>query len=55
MIYAEPLQRGCWNRVVTFFILQRAMGDTVGSYHARYDFRAESSREKVCKNLEVFG
>ena len=44
------LEQGC-----DLFILQRAMGHTSVATTARYDFRAESSREKVCKNLEVFG
>ena len=44
------LEQGC-----DLFILQRAMGHTSVATTARYDFRSESSREKVCKNLEVFG
>ena len=43
------LEQGC-----ELFILQRAMGHTSVATTARYDFRSESSREKVCKNLEVF-
>lgn len=44
------LEQGC-----DLFILQRAMGHTSVATTARYDFRSETSREKVCKNLEVFG
>lgn len=44
------LEQGC-----DLFILQRAMGHTSVATTARYDFRSESSREKVCKNLKVFG
>ena len=36
-------------------VAKLAMGHTSVATTARYDFRAESSREKVCKNLEVFG
>ena len=43
------LEQGC-----DLFILQRAMGHTSVATTARYDFRSETSREKVCKNLEVF-
>lgn len=42
------LEQGC-----DLFILQRAMGHTSVATTARYDFRSETSREKVCKNLEV--
>ncbi|WP_279175008.1 tyrosine-type recombinase/integrase [Parasutterella excrementihominis] len=43
------LEQGC-----DLFILQRAMGHTSVATTSRYDYRGETSREEVCKHLDVF-
>ncbi len=54
MTCAGLLPQGCLNRDAIFFILQRAMGHTSVATTSRYDYRGETSREEVCKHLDVF-